>query len=280
MFSDFRQRILNGEKQPELLFLLVKWLRPATRFRLEAAVLKMDVLLEELEKDALFRRAMMAYFADLFKERRFKITLTETGIIGDGGFMRELRKRFSYKILPLQPAEDTVDFLLTNALYKSWDHEWVSKITQHQWLRLFELLELNLFPVWKESSFSFSHLLFSMQVLAQQASATGTSSELLKMVPEYQNLDSPFLALQKELDILTDRILLSEGNTPSELEDHFDQVQVLISQCQGLIDKARKNKARFGISFSVTMRILRLEQQLERLDFMIDFLESKHEPDH
>ncbi len=280
MFSDFRQQILNGEKQPELLFNLVSWLRPATRFRLEAAVLKMDVLLEELEKDAPFRRALMAYFTDLFAERRFKITLTETGIIGDGGFMRELRKRFSYKLLPLQPAEDTVDFLLTNALYKSWDHQWVSKISQHQWLRLFELLELNLFPVWNETSFSFSHLLFSMQVLAQQASATGTSSELLNMVPEYQNLDSPFLALQKELDNLTDEIIRTEGNSTTLLKGYFSHVQVLISQCQGLIDKARKNKSRFGISFSVTMRILRLEQQLERLDFMIDFLESKHQPDH
>lgn len=280
MFSDFRQRIVNGDKQPELLFNLVRWLRPATRFRLEAAVLKMDVLLEELEKDLVFRKALMAYFNELFFERRFKITLTETGIIGDGGFMRELRKRISYKILPLQPAEDTLDYLLTNAFYKSWDHKWVSTISQSQWLRLFDLLNLNLFPVWKESSFSFSHLLFSIQVLAQQASATGTSSELLKMVPEYQNLDSPFLALQKELDDLVDEILTTEGAKSPELSAYFDQVQVLIGHCQTLIDNARKNKAKFGISFSVTMRILRLEQQLERLAFMIEFLESKHHPDH
>lgn len=275
MFENLKRRLREGEVDASFFFEVVAAIRPASRFRIGIAVEKMDDLLNELEKDAGFCTAFSGYIRQLFEKRRFKITLCETGIIGERGFAAELGKRISYKILPYQPSDDTLDYLLTNSLYKSWDHNWVLKIREDQWTRLFALTGIHLFPNTGNASFSFTHLLFTIQILAQQSSAAGMSSEFLRMVPEYQNLDSPFLSLQKELDLLTGALLSEEAEEQGKLTEHFGQLKVFIAQSRELTLRARKNKERFGISFSTTMRILRLDQQLGRLEFLILFMERR-----
>lgn len=280
MSQEFKNQILSGDKSPEVIFSLVKWLRPSGRFNLNTASYKMDSLLMDLERDEAYRQAFSKYIKQLFHHRKFKVTLTETGIIGGESFYGELMKRFSYKVLPFQPSEDTLDYLFTNGLFTAWDHLWVQKIEEHQWNRLFDLLEIQLFPNWTNKSFSFTHLLFCIQVLSQQASAAGTGSELFRMVPEYQNLESPFLSLQKELDVAVEYLLSRNGHFEEKDAECLGQVYVFIEQCRELIQRARKNKSKYGISFSTTMRILRLEQQLERLYFLVDFVESKMVGNH
>src|SRR5690606_15415158 len=98
-------------------------------------------------------------------------------------------------------------------------------------------------------SFSYTHLLFCIQVLSQQASAAGTGSELFRMVPEYQNLLSPFLSLQKELDVAVEHLLSKNGEFELKYAECLNQVYVFIEECRELIQRARKNKSKYRSAF-------------------------------
>jgi site-specific recombinase len=282
MLEDIIQRAKKNEAGPQMLKDLMRFLRPSSRFKLETAPLKMDILLNKLEEDRDFSQSMGRYLTQLFEKRKFREALTEIGIIGESGFISELSKRISYKVLPYQPNEDTLDYLLTNALYKSWDHLWIKKISNQQIVRFLHLTEIRLIQKKQQDSFAFNHLLFSVQVLSQQISAAGMSSGLLRMVPEYQHLDSPFISLQKELDHFIGQLTAGQGKngvSGNAGTEHFSQLNVLIRQCRGLTEKAVRNKEKYGISFGTTIRILRLEQQLERLELIIRFIHSDQQGD-
>jgi site-specific recombinase len=52
------------------------------------------------------------------------------------------------------------------------------------------------------NSKSKKELIFSMNILGWRVVGNALEVDVLKMAPEYKDFDNPFLALQKELEIL------------------------------------------------------------------------------
>src|SRR5690606_33549125 len=100
-------------------------------------------LLDYLNENTVRRYAMSVYLQNVFQNRKFTTILTDSGIIRDAYFLREVRERLSSKILPEQPEPDTLQFLLNQVFYKQRDFEWVQEIALSEINELIVLLDLN-----------------------------------------------------------------------------------------------------------------------------------------
>ena len=115
-------------------------------------------------------------------------------------------------------------------------------------------------------------ILYGIELLVQRITGRAMETDVNKMVPEFQNFDSPFIAIMREFTELNDRILQSERKYISSEDLSYKQLLVLHRQCEAYIETAFGNSHRFGISIKVNQSLLRIRQQLERIKDMLSFL--------
>ncbi len=258
----------------ELLIQLIRHLRPNSSSNATKTNEKIHELISLLKEDENLTIGFRSYIYKLFKERRFSSFITEIGIQSDRGFWDEIRKRFYNKILPLQSNTNGLDFILTNVFYHRNDYLWFRSISKEDWETLFHILQIKPLNEEKNDSFLVSEILFAIEILALKISSSAMDLSILKMVPELRNLHSPYISLQKEI---SDLILnLSKNNEPRDPENQIlKQIKILVKQCNNYILIAIKNKDKYGISFVTTTKLIRQQQQLERLVSLLDFLFEK-----
>lgn len=254
---------------------LVEAIRPRTKDLKNTNNPRFEEVLEWIRHNETYRKGLSIYIKNLLEHRKLRISLTESGIVNGNSFFSEIVKRLSYKVLPYQSDYSTVDYLVTNIFYKSSDAIWISKIAKEKWLELFSLLNLHSPILERKNKGKYEEMLFACEVLIQRLCGEAISEEVLRMVPEYQNLESPFIALKNELD----NFILNEafkGEFVNEESLFLKQIFVLIDQCEEFTEKALKNSNKFGISIRANQALLIIEQQLERLRDILNFLSAKN----
>lgn len=271
MFDTLVKIAKSKETDPELLVQLADEIRPKKKGDTAYSIKKFNDLIFVLEKDEYLLNGLKHYLGLLFRNRKFGVLIADLGIIAEGGFFSEIKKRLYNKILPYQPAPNTMDFLVSNVFYNAMDHKWVSSIEDAQWERLFELLDIKPIHEQSNNAFAVTEILFSIELLAMRVCGTAMEQSLLKMVPEYENLDSPFIALQKEMGSFSD-VLKSQREARSGDDLDIKQIKILIKQCFAYLDRAFINKEKYGISFLTTVKLQKMQQQLDRMDMLLNFL--------
>jgi len=271
MFDTLVKIAKSREADPDLFIELVRTVRPGQNAKLNDAVVRFQELVFVLEKDDFLKTGLRMYLRKLFKGRKYSTLIADIGIIGETGFWSEIRKRLYNKILPVQPPEESMDFILSNAFYHPNDHKWFAAIPTEDWERFFTVLDFQPISEMNNDSFSVSQVLFAVELLSLRISGTAMDYSLLKMVPEYANLESPFIGLQSEIAQLVAEI--KKENTHRLSSDALvKQVNILSKQCKQYLERALRNKEKYGITFFTTLKLVRLQQQLNRLDLLLDFL--------
>lgn len=259
------------ESNPKLFIDLINSLRPRGRVKTNSIPDKFELLISTLEKDSFLRNGLKNYLAIIFSNRKFSTAITDTGMIKNQNFLSELKKRIGDKLLPNQPEENTLSYLLNNAFYKSTDYLWINNVSDKQWKRLFELLDFKPLSELSNQHFAVEEVITAIEVLSLRISGLGLDDNLLKMVPELKKLDSPFIALAKEASILSGNLKKKETDRTSDSID-IKQIFIIIEQCESYLIKAMKNRNIMGITFDTTIIIARIKQQLERLRLALNFL--------
>ncbi len=215
----------------------------------------------------------------LLHKRKFSRLLSDAGILQNADFFSEVKKRIMSKIIPFQPEKDTLEFVLNQIFYKSSDALWISKIPMDELKSLFELLRFSSIYSSVEDKTPLSEMMNSMGLLSQRMSGRAMDSEVLMMTPEYENLESPFVALEKELLYIIDYIRKGSSHFITSDDEHYKQLIILHKQCNEYVDKAFGNSSRFGISMQVNQSLLRIRQQLHRLKILFPLLTVNSTPD-
>lgn len=140
LFDDFYNQADYTSNNLEFLINLVAHFRPE-KIEKEKPV-SIQPLLDYLNEHAVRRYAMAVYLRNVFQNRKFTAILTDSGIIRDAYFIREVRERIASKILPEQPEPDTLQFLLNQVFYKQRDFEWIQEIPLPEINELIILLDL------------------------------------------------------------------------------------------------------------------------------------------
>jgi site-specific recombinase len=251
---------LAKKDSPTILSQVVNSLRP--RIWKRSKNVDIAPLISLLEGNKKYTEYFSEYLTNLFSNKRFDPLLTDADIISDVSFWYEFRQRLVSQIIPNQPDIDSVEYVLTQVFYVKHDIDWLSTIPEEQVTRLIQLLTN---PTEQNIVNRNKQLTYAAQLLTSRIAGAAVESEVIKMVPEYENFDNPFLSLQRELQDFLEKIENTGQTKVSQDDVDYKHIMVLHSQCLEYIDNAYKNTKRFGISLRVNQYLLRIRQQLHRL---------------
>ena len=236
-----------------------------------------EVFLAYLKNNEEIKNNFRDYLFILFSNKSFTKALTDANILSENAFFPELKKRISYKFLPPVEDENTVSYIISKVLFnpKS-DSNYIKNINPEDGSEFFKLMEIEkistLLKVKKE-------LLISANILALRSVGNALEAGSTKMVPEYKNFDNPFVALQSELDSLIGRFKEDENLQINSKDVDYKQIKIYLQQCLDFVDKAFKNASKFGISSKINQSLLKIRQQLRRIQDIIPILVVDNEED-
>ena len=236
-----------------------------------------EVFLAYLKNNEEIKNNFRDYLFILFSNKSFSKALTDANILSENAFFPELKKRISYKFLPPVEDENTISYIISKVLFNPQsDSNYIKKINPEDGSEFFKLMEIekisSLPKVKKE-------LLISANILALRSVGNALEAGIAKMVPEYKNFDNPFVALQSELDSLIGRFKEDENLQINSKDVDYKQIKIYLQQCLDFVDKAFKNASKFGISSKINQSLLKIRQQLRRIQDIIPILVVDNEED-
>ncbi len=268
-------RETNDRLEP--LVELIELIRPL-KLRIGFTVDLQEVI-SFLKENYSCRKQFSIYLKEILKDKKFNKILSDAAILQDVDFIFEVKKRIFAKFLPYQPQKDTLEYILNQVFYLSNDGIWINRIPSEQLRELYDLLKFKSIYDSTEPNSVLSELLIAMHLITQRISGRAMETDVIKMVPEFDDLESPFSAFEKELFLIEERIRTSDKHFISSDDLSYAQLLVLHKQCEEFVDKAFHNSSKYGISLRVNQNLLKIRQQLERLKFLISLLTVNQEKD-
>ncbi|WP_295333540.1 recombinase [Flavobacterium sp.] len=263
----------NGyQSNDRLLFLvdLVQFFRPNDPKK--ESVVSIKSLLDYLEANPDMIAQLQLYLAEALSKRKFGRMLSDTGILRDSDFSYEVKKRLFAKILPFQPEKDTLEFVLNQVFFKSSDPIWIARIPFEELQQLFDIIAVETIYESVAEQSVLSEVMNAMGLISQRMSGRAMETDVIKMVPEYDDLESPFVAFENELNSILAKIRNTEPHYIVSEDLNYKQLIILHKQCEEYVDKAFGNSSKFGISLKVNQSLLRIRQQLHRMKVLISTL--------
>ena len=236
-----------------------------------------EVFLAYLKNNEEIKNNFRDYLFILFSNKSFAKALTDANILSENAFFPELKKRISYKFLPPVEDENTVSYIISKVLFnpKS-DSNYIKNINPEDGSEFFKLMEIEKISTLPKVK---KELLISANILALRSVGNALEAGIAKMVPEYKNFDNPFVALQSELDSLIGRFKEDENLQINSKDVDYKQIKIYLQQCLDFVDKAFKNASKFGISSKINQSLLKIRQQLRRIQDIIPILVVDNEKD-
>jgi site-specific recombinase len=236
-----------------------------------------EVFLAYLKNNEEIKNNFRDYLFILFSNKSFAKALTDANILSENAFFPELKKRISYKFLPPVEDENTISFIISKVLFnpKS-DSNYIKNINPEDGSEFFKLMEIEKISTLPKVK---KELLISANILALRSVGNALEAGIAKMVPEYKNFDNPFVALQSELDSLIGRFKEDENLQINSKDVDYKQIKIYLQQCLDFVDKAFKNASKFGISSKINQSLLKIRQQLRRIQDIIPILVIDNEED-
>ncbi len=264
----------DADNEIEFLIHIVNDIRPDNPKKI--ITIDLGFLIEFFEENPVIKSNFAAYLSTILTDKKFGSILTDTGILKDTDFLYEVKKRIFAKLLPYQASPDTLEYVLNQVFYADSDPIWIEKIPFTQLEILFEILGFSSIYQTEDTNNNIAQLIQSANLIAQRNSGKALDADVIKMIPEYHEKESPFAALEKELYLIKD-LLANNHQTFFKPDDiNIKQLYVLLNQCFDFVENAFQNSSKYGISMRVNQSLLTIKQQLNRLKLILDFLIVKH----
>lgn len=256
---------------------LVCTLRPFEPKLFEQAQMNVQALCYLLEHRPDYRQALRAAILQLLTETRQVALYTEAGILSSEDFSTALTRRIGERLLPMPAQENSLRDAFGQIFDQPHDHIWLAGVPEESWCALWRALawrEMDTAPGQRQTRLQ---LLEAVQVLAARVTAIGLEPELVRLHPDIERFESPFLRLSAEVLHFVDSQRQALVDNAVVAEDD-KQVLVLLDQCDEILGKVRRNASRYGISVDLTYRALRMEQIMLRMRALLALLEPEHDP--
>ena len=254
-------------------------------FRRKSNNKKTPLNIDELIVEIKHKPDCIAFFKEklhnVFANKQKVILFTDAGLLNSVSFFKELRRRISRQLLPDQPSEENIQYVLNQLFYRPSDVKWVHQIPLDNWKELFEILAVSTFYEDSESKTTSKQILLAIMILSQRMGGLALQTDVRRMVPEYAHLNSPFIALDDELNNLA-RTLSKEDKPYLYIQDHeldYKQLNILAGQCEDFVNKADANTSKYGVTFSVNQTLLLIRQQIKRIKRLYNYLFIEKEAD-
>jgi site-specific recombinase len=226
-----------------------------------------SVLLDRREKDLIADQILATLFST-----KFVSLFTESEIGSNKGFFSDASSRLSFKFLP--PVNETSELRTHFDLLfcDQKDYQWVQAIPDEKWAGFLQSLFIDVSPTVRK--YIEKEFLNSILILAQRAATLGVDPEVVSKIPRVDDLDSPFLGLNREVMLYVENTLNSTDYTEVDRDNDYKHILVMISQCKSQISYIYKHKDVFGISLQLTYLVRQIEQYLRRLSQLLEVLQT------
>lgn len=192
------------------------------------------------------------------------------GIFSRNGFLRELGQRLYERFMPsYRDFNNLYDVFLS--LFRSYhDEAWLYAIGPKPWLELFNLLKTyaDTAAVKNATRHNDEERLHALEMLAIWVAAEALEPDFIRLEPKLLEVDSPFVALQREIAKLVDYYRHDACLKPYDTA----HVEVMLDQCNAQVARLRRKGTGVGGGSSVKVAHLleRLKQTLKRLKMLLD----------
>lgn len=257
---------------------IVRAIRPAHAEDSERVEHRMADLCALLEGNVPYRQGLRKVLMGVLENGRQISLYTEAGILPNSGFFSELFRRISHRILPMVRDAGYLMGMIEIIFSRPNDFEWLNNISRTTWERLHASLHLHHVEGHDALTHTRHEMLEALNVLSYRVAAIGLDPELSRNEASLEKFESPFLSLNVEMQaFLTEyRRWLLDSQTPIYDEK---QLLVLIGQCRDLTQKIQKTALQNGTSITLTFKIRRLMQNLDRMEKLLALLVAWRSPE-
>ncbi len=248
---------------------LIAYIRPDNPHNFHPTENKITEIINILISDKHLLNDFRVYIKHLLQQKNYIRLLCELGISSNPDFFSELFRRINEKILP--PLIDKVEMmdLLEDLFSNNKDYIWVEKIPDEIFIQLFDLIHLkNRKNKYIADEFLLP-LTVSIKILANRISALGLEKELIARLPHIEKYQSSFISLPQEVFLYIELIKAEAGM--EEINEKYEQVIHIIRLCKKQLEQVRGEQKEEGVSIKLVYLILRIAQNLERLQELIFF---------
>lgn len=248
---------------------LVGRLRPTDLARPCAAVRAETARLREAPDEA---AAIAAALIELLERPRQGVLFAEAGVRSAVGFGLELLHRLGRRLMP-PPADDGPDDLMRSAFHQASDAQWVAAVPESAWRSLAGALGIGPGgPAGRALLQALDRRLGEAALMLSCRLAGGSlDRELLRLMPELESVDSPFLAQNRSLSALLDPDLgtLDLGDPLAR-----DAIEQRLAACDAVVVRARQRAQEAGVTIRLSYLLSRLDQLIDRLRLLLEVLAS------
>ena len=274
------ERLLERFAQPgqdpvALWAALVDKLRPPRASQTGKATANLRALTDLIGRRSDLRAGLRSSLVSLFAERKQVTLYVSSGLLPSTGFFSETSRRIAGRLLPEVIDTAYLKDLLSAVFHRKDDEIWVNAVADEVWLELLTTLLGHETPMFEEDASPLPHavgeILEALRVLSFHVSAIGLDPELVRIDPHLEEHESPFLAQNSELLIYIQHYT-DWWTTPGALIADDKHLTVMLHQCDEILQRVRKRATRIGTSLTLTFKLERLRQHLERIHELISLL--------
>ncbi|MDR2014715.1 MAG: site-specific recombinase [Azoarcus sp.] len=257
---------------------LVNAVRPSRAHRVEEAVADLSELARMLSNVPDSRHVLRAALLKLFIDHKQTSLYVTSGLLPSTGFFSETARRISHRLLPDVVSPAYLKDLLTVIFYRKDDEIWVEAVPDEVWAGFFHALldDGEAVPYGGESlPIALSEMLEALRILSYHVSAIGLNPELVRVDPQLEELESPFLAQNTEVVAYLEAYRVWWNDPDATLGDE-SHLGVMLDQCQEVLQRLHRRASRRGTSLTLTFTLERLRQHLDRIHELLGLLHELH----
>jgi site-specific recombinase len=226
-----------------------------------------SIMLDRREKDLMAEQILATLFST-----KFVSLFTESEIGSNKGFFSDASSRLSFKFLPPVDEPNELRTHFDSLFCDKKDYQWVQAIPDEKWGHFLESLFHDVSPT--VTKYIKKELLNSILILAQRAATLGVDPEVVSKIPRVDDLDSPFLGLNREVMLYVEKTINSTDYQDIDQNNDYKHILVMVSQCKSQISYIYRHKDVFGISLQLTYLVRQIEQYLKRLSQLLEVLQT------
>ncbi|MCA0364940.1 MAG: site-specific recombinase [Bacteroidetes bacterium] len=212
---------------------------------------------------------------DFAISKKYVGLLTESGIGHNEGFFSEFFSKIGKKILPEIIENEELTKVVNDYFSNTKDYIWLNKIPDKDLAKIFLSLKFPQTPAGQR--YIKKEILNAIVVLAQKIASIGIEKEVVSKISEFDDLESPFIGLNRDTTILVEKMLKNPDMKKNDWDGDYRQVIVMMKQCDSQIKLLYSHKEKYGISLRMTILIRKLEKYLNRLENLLRWLASGSE---
>lgn len=258
---------------PQLLEALVAALRPQQDGLCgKDGGFRLTILIDLLDRHPDSAAALRAYLSELLAARNHSFLLAEGGVLGNSGFFTGLRERITNRLLPPAINPQFLQDLIEEVFDDPADARWLASIPLWQWEALLAAIG------WGrrgdtpgEAKLRHDHF-EAIRVLSCRLAAIGIEADIVRYHPALALYESPFLALQREIEMLH---AAPDGSRHAPDLAHVD---VILSQCSDALARVRRQARESGAAVRLGWHLTRACQIIDRMRLLLAIAHPEGRP--